>query len=389
MLMPKLVALALDGGPAFVDALQRVWDRGDAVFPLDPRLPATEAKRVLSAMAPAAIIESDGEQRSLDGGQAIEPGDALVVATSGTTGLPKGVVHTHAGVCASAVATSAAIGVDPTEDRWLGCLPLAHIGGLSVVTRALLTDTPLDVHPRFDVSAVREAAATGTTLVSLVTRALTQLDTNLFRMIVIGGAAPPPDRPINVVATYGMTESGSGIVYERKPIDGVEIRIDDDDEIWLRGPMMLRTYRDGTDPKDANGWFRTGDLGMMTSAFSNAAIDDTALHSAASDDEYLHVFGRRGDVIVTGAEKVWPARVEPLLNEQPGVAEAVVVGRPHPDWGHQVVAVIVPSTDQDPSLDQLRDAVRAQLPVWYAPQAIELVSALPKTALGKVRRDQI
>lgn len=378
--MTELVALAQQAGPAFVESLQRVWEHGDAVFPLDTRLPLQEQQRVMAAMAPSAVIESDGQRRSLSGGHPLEPGDALVVATSGTTGLPKGVIHTHEGVRASAQATSGALGVDPTSDRWLCCLPVAHIGGLSVITRALLTETPLDVHARFDAEATIAAAASGTTLVSLVTRALTQVDPALFRTVVIGGAAPPPDRAANVIATYGMTETGSGVVYERRPIDGVEIRIDADQEIWLRGPMMLRAYRQaagfdrassGVDPKDSDGWLPTGDLG-----------------SFGTDGE-LQVFGRRGDVIVTGAEKVWPARVEPLLNRQPGVGEAVIVGRPHAEWGHQVIAVIVAAKDQEPALDQLREAIKAELPAWYAPVAIEQVDALPKTALGKIRRDQL
>ena len=377
--MNQLVALALDGGPSFVDALQRVWANGDAAFPLDLRLPVQEAKRVLASVAPCAIIESDGEQRQLDGGKSVEPGDALVIATSGTTGEAKGVVHTHDSLLASATATSSALNVDPQHDRWLACLPLAHVGGLSVITRALLTDTPLLVHPRFDVDATIEAARSGCTLVSLVTRALSQIDAGLFRTVVIGGAAPPADRPSNVMATYGMTETGSGIVYDRYPLDGVEIRVDDAGEIWLRGAMLLRAYRGplgqtDTDPKTSDGWFATGDLGRFEQ------------DSQFEQSRQLQVFGRRGDVIVTGGEKVWPARVEPLLNRQPGVAEAMIVARPHPEWGDEVVAVVVAETSQDPSLAQLRSAVKAALPAWYAPRSIQIVDQLPRTASGKVKR---
>ncbi len=377
--MNQLVVLALEGGPSFVDAMQRVWANGDAAFPLDLRLPAQEAKRVLASVAPSAIIESDGEQRRLDGGKPVEPGDALVIATSGTTGEPKGVVHTHDGLLASALATSSALDVDPQHDQWLACLPLAHVGGLSVITRALLTDTPLVVHPRFDAEATIEAARNDCTLVSLVTRALSQVDAELFRTVVIGGAAPPADRPVNVIATYGMTETGSGIVYDRHPLNGVEIKIDEADEIWLRGPMLLRTYRGpldqaDIDPKTADGWFATGDLGRFRQ------------DSRFQHDGQLQVFGRRGDVIVTGGEKVWPARVEPLLNRQPGIAEAMLVGRPHPEWGHEVVAVVVAEPSQVPSLTQLRSVVKAELPAWYAPQSIQIVDRLPRTASGKIKR---
>lgn len=363
--------LDLPAGPAFVAALERVWATGDAVFPLDPRLPDAERRRVVAAMAPGAIIDADGQRRALSGGRPVEPGDAIVVATSGTTGLPKGVVLTHDAVVASAWATTAAIGADPSRDRWLACLPPAHVGGLSVITRALITGTALEVHPGFDPSAVRRAVEGGVTLISLVTRALAQIRADWFTTIVLGGAAPPPDRPANVVATYGLTETGSGVVYDRTPIDGVAVRVDEDGEIWLRGPMLLRAYRDGTDPK-VDGWLPTGDLGSLRA------------------DGSLQVDGRRGEVIVTGGEKVWPTRGEEVIARRTNLTEVALVGRPHPEWGHEVVALAVaPTEGTAPSLAEVRAAVREELPVWYAPRALEWVAALPRTSLGKLRRDQI
>ena len=384
--MAELVALDLPGGPDFVDALQRVWDAGDAAFPIDRRLPTAEAARVMASIAPTAVIEADGERRSLEGGQPAAPGDAVVVATSGTTGFPKGVVHTHDSVRASADATSTALNVDPSTDTWLACLPLAHIGGLAVVMRSLVTDTPVVAHDGFDAARVMEAIESGVTLASLVTKALNEIDTTRFRTILIGGAAPPPERPSNVIATYGMTETGSGCVYDRYPLDGLEMQIASDDHIQLRGPMLLRAYRgnlDGAgfverDPRIDDGWFDTGDLGRWR------------------DDGLIHVEGRAGDVIVTGGEKVWPSRVEPLLEAHPGIAELAVVGRPDPDWGHQVTVVAVAAADTTatgatapPSLDELRELVKADLPVWYAPRALEWVDALPRTALGKIRRHEL
>ena len=369
----RLVALALPGGPAFVAALQRVWDDGDAAFPLDRRLPKAAADEVLALMAPSAVIEEDGERRGLSGGRPVEVGDAVVVATSGTTGRSKGVVLTHDAVRASAEATSTCVEVDPGRDRWLACLPLAHIGGLAVVLRALVTGTPLIVHDGFDAAAVTDAARRqGATLTSLVYRALDQIDAGDFRRILAGGSAPPGPRPPNVWATYGMTETGSGIVYERRVLPGVELRVDDRDQIWVRGPMLLRAYRDGTDPKDGDGWFHTGDLG------------------AIGADGQLEVWGRAGDVVVTGGEKVWPEPVERCLRQHPALADVAVLGRPDPEWGQRVVAlVVVRDGHEAPGRDELRDWVRRELPAWCAPKEVQQVVELPRTASGKVRRGEL
>jgi O-succinylbenzoic acid--CoA ligase len=395
--MGRLVALAVPPGPGYPEAIRRVWEAGDAIAPLDDRLPAAEAERVVGALRPGAVLEADGSIRELAGGLPTEEGDAVVIATSGTAGRPKAVVHTHASVEASALATSAAIGVDPGRDRWLACLPLAHIGGLSVVLRSMATDTPVEIHPGFDAGAVIDAARRGATLVSLVTRALNQVPPELFRTVLVGGAAPPPVRIENVIATYGMTETGSGVVYHGPALagrgigpggamvllDGLEVRVGDpatgprvapgpgaEGEIHLRGPMLFRGYREGPSPFTADGWFPTGDLGRW------------------APDGRLVVDGRRGDVIVTGGEKVWPEPVERLLAERDDVVEAAVIGRPDPDWGHRVTAVVVvASGHRPPGPDELRETVTAELPVWAAPKAVEVVDALPRTALGKLRRN--
>jgi O-succinylbenzoic acid--CoA ligase len=344
----RLVAIDMPGGPGFVDELRRIWDAGDAAFPVDQRLPPSAKQALLVAMGV---------------GEPVGPGDALVVATSGSTGEPKGVVLTHDAVAASARATSDRLAVTD-DDHWLACLPLSHVGGLSVVTRALHTGTRLTMLPGFDADAVGSSDAN---LVSLVATTLPRVDATRFRVIVLGGSRPPEDRPANSVTTYGMTETGSGVVYDGVPLDGVEVRVDPDGQILLRGPMLLRCYRDGSVPLDIEGWLPTGDLGRWL------------------DDGRLHVDGRRGDLIITGGENVWPEAVEAAIADHPDVAEVLVRGVDDLEWGQIVEAVIVPVATA-PTLDSIRAHVKERHPGYLAPRRIEIVSSLPRTSIGKLRR---
>ena len=133
--------------------------------------------------------------------------------------------------------------------------------------------------------------------------------------------------------------------------------------------MLLRAYRDGTSPVDADGWLHTDDAG------------------AVHPDGRLEVHGRRGDLIITGGENVWPTPVERVLHDHPALAEVAVVGRADEEWGQVVTAVAVPvDATHPPTLDELRDHVKATLPAYCAPRRLELVDALPRTLLGKVQR---
>lgn len=364
-----------------MDALRAVWDTGDAAAPLDPRLPPAARRELLRALAPTRLVGSDGDVASLAGGIPVEEGDAVVIATSGSTGEPRGVVLTHAAVEASAYATSARLGIDPALHHWLACLPLAHIGGLSVLMRALVTGTPCTVLPGFEATTVESIGQRGeATHVSLVATALRRLDPEAFACILLGGAAPPVTLPPNVVTTYGMTETGSGVVYDGAPLDGVELAVGTgrpgegrEGEVLVRGPMLLRAYRDGDDPTvrgpdGRGGWLPTGDGGRFESG-------------------RLEVDGRLAEVINTGGEKVWPVPVEQAIATLPGVAEVAVWRRADPEWGERVVAWVVPADPAiPPQLPAVVEKVRETLPPWAAPKELVLTDHLPRTPSGKVRR---
>ncbi len=375
----------------FVDALRAIWDTGDAAAPLDPRLPPAARTTMLDALRPTRIVGSDGEQHALGDGIPVAEGDALVVATSGTSGQPKGVVLTHDAIAASARATSERLGIDPARHSWLACLPLAHIGGLSVVTRSIITGTPLLVMPGFEADTVEQVGRSGrATHVALVATALQRLDPSVFTCVLLGGSKAPDVLPPNVVSTYGMTETGSGLVYDGVPLEGVEIALrpterassgsaapdtDREGEILIRAPMLFRCYRGGQDgrvvgPDGTSTWFATGDSGGFDS------------------DGRLVVSGRIDDVITTGAQKVWPDLVERVLIAHPAVAEVAVWKRSDPEWGERVVAWVVPSDDA-PSLEELRQIVADTIAPWAAPKELVIVDDLPRTAAGKVRRREL
>ena len=352
----------MPASPALVARTRAAWDCGDAVAPLDVRLDAATRLHTATAIGATSIAAADGSETALRGGRGCEDGDALVVATSGSSGTPKFVVHGHEGLAAAARASNARLGTGP-HDEWLVCIPVCHVGGFSIVVRALAAGSRLHLHDRFIPERVEDAARSGATCTSLVAAALRRIDASLFRAILLGGGPAPSDRPRHVVATYGLTETLGGVVYDGVPLDGTEIDVRDGG-IWLRTPSLMRRYLgDVPDPRDEDGWFPTGDLGSVV-------------------DGRLIVDGRSDDLIKTGGEKVWPVRVEEAISRRPDVADVVVRGVADPEWGQRVVAWVVPLGDP-PTLDDLRATVKESLPPHCAPREARMLAAIPRTALGK------
>ena len=363
--MHLLVAIDMKPSRNFFNHLNNIWDESDAVFPIDQRLPQSAKQQLLKNLGASWVITEDGNKVKLDNGIQVDAGDALVIATSGTTGKPKGVVHTHASITASVIAAGNRLGCCST-DHWLSCLPLAHVGGLSVLLRAQHYKSELTIIDSVDQTSLNDATTLGANLTSLVPTALQKLNVSSFRAVLVGGSAILRELPANAITTYGLTETMGGIVYNGKPLDGVAIRLSSNGEIEIQGEMLFRKYRDGTDPKSPDGWFTTGDLGEI-------------------DDGVLTVHGRRDDLINTGGYKVWPTVVENSINQIDGVIECVVMGLPDTQWGQTVCSwIVLKNLDTSLRLEDVRRHVKESLPDYCAPHKLFIVEHIPRSAIGKV-----
>lgn len=375
---PQLVALGLPPGPAWMAAAGEIWAQGNAILPLAPADPAAVAAATLSALRPSVLVDEQGTH-DLPDGMPVAAGTAVVLATSGSTGTPKGVVLSTEALNTAARLSVQRLGVAET-DRWLCCLPLNHVAGLLVLLRSAVTGVAPVIHDGFSVEAV--AAEREVTLVSLVPTMLrrllnTGIDLRFIRRVVLGGAAPGSQlladargAGLDVVTTYGMTETAGGCVYDGVPLDGVGVRLDGDGRISVAGPTLFDGYRLREDLTAASldgGWFRTDDLGRWGA------------------DGRLEVLGRSDDVIITGGENVHAGAVADLLQRHPSVAEAAVAGRPDPEWGARVVAFVVPR-GAEPTLEELRNFVREHAPAPAAPRDLVILADLPRLPSGKVDR---
>ncbi len=322
------------------------------------------------------------------------PADSLawIIATSGSEGMPKGVMLTAGNLQAAAQASLVATPLGP-GDRWLACLPLFHIGGLSILARCDAAGAEAVLCSPFALARVRAELATGgITHLSVVPTMLAQLIQDetpppaSLRHVLVGGAALSealaqqastlgwPIQP-----TYGMSETAAQVAtLPRLPTDwqqgqvgpavaGLEIRCDAAGRIGIRGPSVMAGYANPARERGhglADGWFITEDLGEM---------DATG---------QLTVKGRRDDVVVTGGKKIQPIQVESLLNACPGLREVAILGIPDPLWGERLALAYT----GDWSESAILDWCRAHLSGAYRPRFALRLSSLPLLSNGKLDR---
>lgn len=256
------------------------------------------------------------------------------------------------------------------------------------MTRGILTSTPTVIIPKFETKTVLELIEREhVTLTSLVTTTLNMLGENasLLRKILLGGSKAPENTPDNVVKTYGMTETASGVVYDGNILSGMEIAFRDpgnqlsapdktlpEGEICLRGKMLFRNYRLAAEDPKINGWFPTGDAGRL------------------NKEGRLEVDGRIAEMIITGGENVWPSQVENIISKAKNVSEVVVTGLDDEKWGQKVVAFIVP-IDRGAILEtaKINETIKETIGPWAVPKDFYLMNEIPKTAIGKPIKSQL
>jgi o-succinylbenzoate---CoA ligase len=330
-----------------------------------------------------------------------------IIHTSGTSGKPKAAVLTYGNMFYSAMASAYRIGHLP-DDKWLCVLPLYHVGGLSILIRAVLYGITVDLRQKFDVDEINHALShEDITLVSLVPTMLYRLlEARIepwnpkLRLVLVGGAATTPEliercqqENIPIATTYGLTEAASQVATTfpndairkvgtvGKPLMFTQIRVIDENgkqqkigdygEILVKSPTIMQGYygdEAATNKALKNGWLHTGDIGYFDA------------------DGDLFLVQRRSDLIVSGGENIYPSEVEALLRQHPAIKQVVVIGINDAEWGQKVAAAIILENEQSLTQDELEKYSREHLAGYKIPRIVKFVDKLPMTGSGKIQR---
>ncbi|MBV8487762.1 MAG: long-chain fatty acid--CoA ligase, partial [Planctomycetaceae bacterium] len=340
--------------------------------------------------------------------------DAWVLCyTGGTTGLPKAAILTHGNITWNAINTVASWGLRPDDVAILNA-PMFHTGGLNVFTAPLVHSGGTSIVCRgFDPDQIYDLLRDGrvTLLFGVPTMflALQQhprwatADFSRLRLVISGGAPCPPsiferfwDRGIPFKSGYGLTEAGPNTFWlpdqdvQRKagsvgfPLFHIDVKIVDETgercppdqvgELLIRGPHVCAGYwnrREESEQMLKDGWLRTGDL-------------------ARCDAEgYHYIVGRLKDIIISGGENIYPAEVETILGLHPDVSEIALIGVPDEKWGQTPLALVVPRPGHRPTLEDLQAGCAGRLARYKLPRKMVLLDALPRTAAGKIDKEQL
>jgi long-chain acyl-CoA synthetase len=408
------VAIPIGNRWEFVAAALGAWVRGATVAPVDVLLKSEERAALLADLAPRAILR---EVRPADGprpGLARPTGPGLILYTSGSTGRPKGAVLSHAALAFAIDSWRGPVMDLSPEDVVLGVLPFAHSFGLcGALLAPLLSGSRIALVERFAADGVLEAIERHrvTVFPGVATMFRRVLDsprlaaTDLGSLrIGVSGAAPCPwelasewrERTgVRIVRGYGMTELFRPISYLAGdprdladaiglPVPGVEVVIVDDDgrpapgdavgELWIKTPAAMDTYLNAPEETREvleDGWFKTGDLASLTG------------------EGFVRIVGRKRERILRGGYSIFPQEVEAVLVGHPAVAEAAVVGLPHPELGEEVAAFVALRGGAACRAEELVAYCRERLAAFKYPRTVTVMDALPRGATGKILKSRL
>ncbi len=372
---------------------------GSCLVPINARLLEAEAEVLVRRAAPRLIFGElpgalpwPGAGPTREAAEVDEASVAAALFTSGTTGSPKLVELTHANFFALAQASAKRLGAHAAQ-RWLGSLPMFHIGGLAMVHRCAVIGASVVVESHFDAVQVCAALDSGVSHASFVStmlgRVLDARGQHPFegvQAVLVGGGPVGPGllerarlKGLPVLQTYGLTEACSQVTTEApreadgqtagRPLDGVRVRIVDDarrevavgevGEIEVSGPTVAR---------ELGPWLQTKDLGRLDAAGR------------------LTVLTRRTDLIISGGENNNPAEIETVLREHPAIEDVAVVPRADAGWGQVPVAFIVAREVSDEALDAW---AKERLAGFKRPRAWVRRDELPRNAGGKLERHRL
>ncbi len=439
------VAFLGNSSDILVLAIAACWKLGVAFVPLSPQLPKEQIKNYLSRIKPAILFtdepfEMEYEEltslninilspASLLAGNELnaatlsshQPGanidlnkTAGYFFTSGTSGKPKIVPIKRRQVYYAAKASASNFKPDSNK-QWLLCLPLNHVGGITIILRSIIYGTGIYRLDNFDTTRVEKLLANNQNIqvASLVPTMLHRLLDNPsfnvhghFKTILLGGAPSTKTllqeaetREISYVLSYGMTETCAQIVANPNSFSGkqeiepnkvgkifspnkIQIRnsanqalsFNQPGTIWLKGPQIFDGYFDAEDNAgtfDKNGWFYTGDFGYL------------------NENNELYIESRRDDLIITGGENVNPIEIEEVLLAVQNIKEAAVIGVPDDEWGQRIIAFVTKNEPYSMSHDELKDILGKNLPGYKIPKQIISIDEMPKTELGKIKKKEL
>ncbi|HUZ98677.1 MAG TPA: AMP-binding protein [Gaiellaceae bacterium] len=383
------VALALPNRPDFVAAYHGALRLGAIVVPINPLLSEREQHERIADAGARVVVSGPLDGAPVDGVAGITGDDvAVVLYSSGTTGSPKRIELTHAGLRLNAEYVAYDALQLRKDDVLFGSAPLAHVFAMTgCMNAALAARACLALVERFEPHAALDLIEHGhvTVFMGVPAMCVALLATGRgapLRLAHIGGAPLAVETlhafeerfGTTVLEGYGMTEVGGMATSnhagrERKPgtvgtpAAGGEVRIESDGtgEVLLLSPTIMRGH---------DGWLATGDVGYV------------------DDDGYLHLVDRKKDVILRGGYSVYPREIEEVLFAHPHVYEAVVVGVPDERLGEEVVALVVPA---DPACDpvELQAYARERVAAYAYPRRVVLVDDFPRSATGKILRREI